>query len=58
MRAVEAALEAKLGPYHRLRPRDSVKARGLRKIGTADNLVGPDARSEAESLGTRVRRSS
>jgi hypothetical protein len=58
MRAVEAALEAKLGPNQRLRPRDSVKARALRKMGTADNLVGPDARGEAESLGARERRSS
>ncbi len=58
MRAVEAALEAKLGPYQRLRPRDSMKARALRKMGTADVLVGPDERSEAESLRTRVRRSS
>jgi hypothetical protein len=58
MRAAQAALEAEFGAYERLRPRDPMKARGLCKMGTADNLVGPDALSEAESLGTRARRSS
>jgi hypothetical protein len=58
MRAAQAALEAQFGAYERLRPRDPTKARALRKMGTADNLVGPDAPSEAESLRTRARHSS
>ena len=57
MRAAPPALEAESGPYQRVRPRDLMKARALRKMGTADNLVGPDARSETDLLGARVRRS-
>jgi hypothetical protein len=42
-RAKIAPLLARLGPIARDKPRDPVEAEYLRRIGTPERLIGPDA---------------
>ena len=58
MRAAQAALEDRCRPYRRLRPRDLAKAQALRRMGTPERLVGPNAQNDADLLSARVLRAS
>jgi hypothetical protein len=42
-RAQTERILAMLGPIRRDRPRDPVEAEFLRRIGTPEHLIGPDA---------------
>lgn len=42
-RAKIAPLLARLGPIVRDKPRDPIEAEYLRRIGTPERLIGPDA---------------
>jgi hypothetical protein len=46
VRIVEAAFP---GPYRRTRPRDPDEAELLRRMGTAEDLIGPSAPAKSET---------